>query len=163
MYTLDASLNSFALPFLATNNAFYVQNREANWDVRFTPQSSRWECIMKHGAGSYAKYNDRGEAADHIEYEASTVFICLPPTHPHTHTLTHLWCTCMVKYTLKTRQKHTHTHEVSHSHTAEEQMYTARMHAGRFSVVEFSCTHAVKHTNTHTYADTSTGQRVPVA
>lgn len=98
---------------------------------------------MKHGAGSYAKYNDRGEATDHIEYEASTVFICLPPTHTHTHayahTHTYTFMVCMHAEIHTEKQAETHTRKMSH--TAEEQMYTVRMHAERFSVVEFSCTH----------------------
>lgn len=63
----------------------YVQNTEANWDVRFATSSSRWECIMRDRAGLYTKYIDIGEASDHVEYEASLLFICLLPTHVHTH------------------------------------------------------------------------------
>lgn len=60
----------------------YFQNTEANWDVRIA-LSGRWQCIMKYGAGLYTKYSDRGEASDHVEYEASLIFMCLPPTHLH--------------------------------------------------------------------------------
>lgn len=113
---------------------------------------------MKHRAGLYAKYNDRGETVDYIEYEASTVFICLPPTHIHmltfAHTDTIYRFTCMLKHTLnRAGKKHAHSFKQQRSKcTVCESMQEGLLLLS-----------SVAHTQSNTHTDTSTGQRVPVA
>lgn len=115
--------------------------------------SAARECIMKRLAGWYAKYNDRGEAMDHIQCEDERAQSSSAQL-PHTRTLTHT---------------HVHTRAVCTTHTLDQSRLFLLFFFFLLLWRSSSAAHAEianKHTCTtraRTHTHTGPGQRVPVA